>query len=299
MKPHWILETPTRFHEEHRDFARTIARHGSDVTITKDPVSLYLHDDDSWAVRLDASLGESTNVLCMGSLGMCDAVKRVRPAWVPGVWDNRRAVSMYAAQHFLTDSMLNRPLFLTWHFVQQHIPQLFASFGPRLFIKPSECSKLFDGSIVDEVGWADFLQHVSSNGRDVPPKTLVAVSPAVPPQALVHEWRFFVDATAVITGCRVRTAGKLDLSPTVEHGAAELAAATAIRMHVDPIFVVDICRVGEVYRVVELGTFSPAGIYCVDQDKLVEAANLWAAHSYAARPTPVRQSAETLAAAGD
>lgn len=289
-RPTWIVERSDNFQAEKGKFVDMIRQFDVDVIEVRDhmwlcPGVTVVRNEkvDGDAADKIAKLPDSAPVICTGTLGMCRTVKTARPQWFPGVWENDHACAMHAVHDVLGRDFLNADAgYYPWHFVQQNRDLFLQRYGPRLFIKPSNCNKLFDGATVDAGGFADFVEHVrSANGRIVPNDELLLVGPAVKHGAIAAEWRFFVTHGRVITGCQVRKSGQYDLSTHVETGAIDLALAVAmLPLWIDPIFVVDVCRVGDEYKVVELNTFAASGVYVVDYHALIHAALTFAFHTH-------------------
>lgn len=295
MKPTWVLETPERFAEEKNRFVERLRAHGCRAIIVREPLSLYLDAQQRSAVWLRKepeleALPENANVIAMGSIGFCRAIRLGRPGWAPGVWDNDRSVAMHAVHDVIGGRFLNEHgRYYPWARIKQAPGLIFDRFGGHVFLKPSVCNKRFDGCTVDIAVFDQFEESLTANGRAVPDDELILVAPSYPPGSIRAEWRFFVADGEVITGCQVRRDGKLDLQPECHVLAQQLAMNIARqKLGTDPVWVVDVCEVGGViqpntlmprheyearFKIVELNTFSAAGIYCVDYDKLIEAVN--------------------------
>ncbi len=274
MFPTWLFEQI-----DNRDngslLIEEVRRQGCKTVVLKDRAVLY----DPIAAHWPKELAKDEFCIAHGSLNLCNsiryAVEEFKPQ--PGIWDNRAAVAYDKFHGPLQEWLLNDScLFLPWNTVKKDYRTLFETH-PRLFIKPAACDKAFGGCTVDLPGWPDFVKYAQkANGRHIDGDDIIVIAPATEiTKPIEREWRFYVlQSGGVVTGSQYRADGTTMYSPLVEEGAHELADLVSQQgLIVDPIYVVDICRIGGEYKVVELGTFSPSGIYMPDLECLVSTVN--------------------------
>lgn len=269
----WLVESMHSSSSEQgtKDLIAELKRRELRVETPRDFGS-YLFGDQALPRRSELPFPDDALVMGVGTLGMSRMIKVGFPKLRPGVWDNMGAIDFDLVADQIGPYLLNGVyLKLPWATVCCEPAMLFKALGPRLFIKPNANDKLFDGCTVDEPGFNDFLIYATSNGRKLYGDTEIIVAPAV--KRIEAEWRYYVRAEGgVITGSQYRRDGRLAIAPTSEAGAWDLADTISRQgLVVDPVYVVDVCRVDGDYRVVELGTFSPCGIYAPDLPKLVDA----------------------------
>lgn len=274
MYPFWLFEKPVNDITDHGMLLEAEARRqGCKTFVLRDRAMLYEPLPERWPQEVP----RDGMVMTHGSLNLCNAVRFATHELKPGIWDNRAPAAYDQIHGTLQEWMLNDGcLFLPWSVVCAEYKTLFETH-PRLFIKPTAIDKAFGGCTVDEPGWADFVKYAQkANGCQVLADTMIAVAPALDITTPIEkEWRFYVlQGGGVVTGSQYQSGGRTVISPLVEEGARELADLVSRQgLVIDPVYVVDICRVGTEYKVVELGTFSPSGVYAPDIPCLVSTIN--------------------------
>lgn len=250
-------------------------RQGCLTVVLRDAAVLFEMNNLVWPKELPVD----KPVMSHGAINLCTCIRHCCVPLKPGLWDNHEAAGYERFIPKLREWMLNGDcLILPWETVRTHYTTLFHT-QPRLFIKPAACTKAFTGTTVDLVGWSEFVEHVTSapNGAyRLRNDDKVVVAPATKiDQPIEREWRFFVlQGGGVVTGSQYRADGRSAVEPGWEQGAYWLADFVSRQgLIVDPVYVVDVCRIGDEYKVVELGTFSPAGIYAADVPCLVSTVN--------------------------
>lgn len=260
--------------DRHQLIAEELRKRGEQVVPIYDRA--YLFGDQNWRCPEEIkSLPDDARVLTMGSVNICKLVKQLRPNWRPGVWDNWELITPLALKDGPLTPYVLSPSYeiMSWATLKEQAASILSQGSP-LFIKPAADIKLFSGRVVSHQGWDDFKQYVTTNGRMLRDEALVMVAYATtqPPD---REWRFYVHQPSgdVIAGSRYKAHGKSDIIPGFEYGAADLAR-DVVRHNklrfVNPIIVIDVCRIGQTYKIIEVGTFSPAGVYQPNIQALVD-----------------------------
>ena len=121
--------------------------------------------------------------------------------------------------------------------------------------------------------------------HNVDPMVMVLVSEAY---KIRKEWRFWVVGNQVITGSLYFRDGKLDMveDDVHEYGEARMFAEDAAMelygkdVDMDPIYVLDVCKCGDKFYVLEFNAASCSGFYKCDVGKIVGAMNEQAEKMY-------------------
>ncbi len=159
--------------------------------------------------------------------------------------------------------LLNKDYYLLpWGSLFQNFDMLAEKAGP-LFIKPNGGNKAFTGEVVSN------KYHLQSLdlGASMKPETLVFLSSAKP---IEKEYRFVVCDKKVVAGSLYKPHEEGD----AENGKAGLFAKYLVKdltWQPDPVFTLDICEMDGKMYVLELNSFSCAGLYETDPHKVVKA----------------------------
>lgn len=216
--------------------------------------------------------------VCYGTLEFLREVRK-RFALTPGVYysQDRLKASGYL-HHFPASLMLNGSgVYLPWGQLKQlplsHLQRLVDA--PEIFIKSDSGFKIFSGVVLTSENYSSALKTIEyhSSASD---DTLCLLSPARP---VAEEYRFVICNRTVVTGSQYMNRGQFHLSAEVSTVALDLARTIA--SHPWQPDVVYTCDVGLVPvpdssslplpQVVELNSFSGAGLYLGDLNKIVAA----------------------------
>ncbi len=206
-----------------------------------------------------------SNVISYGSLNFINKIQKIE-SYKPGSYCNFRNLECknYYTSKLLPYLLNSKYYIMTWEFFKLKAEYLFKEFEGKIFIRPNSGKKVFTGMVVYE---DSYLYDFSTTFNRVEDNTLVIVAPV---KEVTKEWRFFVSKNNVITGCQFYENGKLYVNTKVDKEAKDLAKLVSNLYNPDLIFVVDIGKTNEdVYKVIELNSFSCAGIYACDTDKIV------------------------------
>lgn len=183
--------------------------------------------------------------------------------WKSGLWltvDNYDCSVYYRK---LNKYLFNSDyLFGTVETIKSNIESLFEMIGQDdcLFIRPSSVLKTFTGKVFYrehfEKDWRWVKEFCSSSD-------LLVVSS---PKTILGEWRFIVVNNEIITGCKY----KPEKSSGFPKGVFYKAKQIIDDYQPDSVFVVDICQgYDRKYYLLELGSFSVAGLYECNRAKIV------------------------------
>lgn len=144
-----------------------------------------------------------------------------------------------------------------------------------LFVRPDSNRKLFSGQVITRETWDRDVEFLGFYDDVVKPETMVVVAP---PVNVVKEWRFFVSQGRVITGSlyvtgRDHTRRPAD-SVALSRAADFVEECTNRGYDPSPVWVLDLCETSSGgHHILEVGSFSSAGLYAADTDLLVRAVN--------------------------
>jgi hypothetical protein len=139
-----------------------------------------------------------------------------------------------------------------------------------LFIRPDADSKSFSGTVMafaDIQTWANKLGQ-NSVAEDLHLDTPIVVGPAF---HIKEEWRLWIVDKKVVAASQYAYEHRLHKVADCPDGVKEFATAACEVYVPHDIFVMDICRCGEDYYIVECGCLNSAGFYSADIRVIVAA----------------------------
>ena len=153
---------------------------------------------------------------------------------------------------------------------------LFGYMGKedKIFVRPSSGFKTFTGKVATKETWKKDFKLFEFYGID--PEELVVVAP---PSEIKREWRAVVADNRIIAGSEYYTDEAWNKDLPVENLPAEVLqyaqeVVTSSNYQPDPVWTIDICetKAGDL-KVVEVGSFSCAGLYASDPEPIVKEVN--------------------------
>ncbi len=210
-------------------------------------------------------------VVFYGSLQFSRVIKR-EAKWIPGVYCNLpkfECLYYYPrfGQHLVNADYVMLPL----GELSRRKDWLFAKLGKndQLFIRPSSGFKSFTGEIILEQEWDKTLRFLAFRND---PETLAIVAK---PASISYEWRIVVGENKVIAGTQYKKHGEMVRSATVPIEVFDYAQSVldSIKYKPDPLWTLDICKANDELKVLEVGSFSCAGLYSCDPEAVINAAN--------------------------
>lgn len=270
LNPKWLVED---FDADNRfgDLAEEAKRQGCDVRVEK-----YIPFEGG---KLDFFKDDDI-VLTQTSINLALQIQK-QTNWKPGPW---LTAEHYECTHYypiLQDAgvpLLNGDcLFGRRRMVEKHLKALLHEFGEpgsnRIFIRPSSGLKPFTGMvfIAQEPHWSQdwFWVREGTTEDDI----LLIAAPTGHENRVVAEWRFIAAQGDILTGSQYKKESESDYSPEYEEEAYNLAVIAAAAYQPDPMYTVDICKTADNnYYVMELNSFSCAGLYGCDIAPVVERA---------------------------
>jgi len=210
---------------------------------------------------------EKDCVIFQGSINLAQQLQRDKK-WIPGMWltpKNYECTKYYAhLGKYLFNSLY---VMMPRAEVKRRMDWLYNEcFGPyeQLFIRPNSGLKPFTAGLCSRLNFDYFWRWVDDFTE---PESIIVVST---PKVVKQEWRFICTKDGVLTGCQYEKSREFKTHPGYPEKAGALAAEVAATYQPDPIFVVDIC-LGETdnYYLMEIGSFSVAGLYACNMQPIV------------------------------
>jgi len=215
------------------------------------------HDD----IIKDLNIDKNEKTICYGSINFIQHIQKIKDL-NPGSYANFEKFKCSYYYPILEDILLNYPgILVEW---KEFMGWTF-NFHKPFFIRPDSGNKLFSGIVTN----CNYLfSNIGLYLPGIEPNTKVLISPYV---EIEKEWRFFVSSNKVLTGSLYLKNNKHFEESIYDREAYELALKVSEMISPDPIFSVDICKTKSgVYKVLELNSFSCAGLYLCDITKIVK-----------------------------
>jgi hypothetical protein len=202
------------------------------------------------------------NVICFGSYSMRHVA--AKHGWTPGVFD-------FAAQDFAQqrgnwgEHMLN--------FDSIICPLKDAAFcGERMFIRPTDDSKVFAGRVFTADDFVDWQKSVCRRdagfSSSLRPETLIQLSV---PKTIHAEYRFWIVKGLPITQSLYRRGGQAAFTNEADGRLAAFVRARIQEWAPHETFVMDVCDTDDGIKIVESNTLNSSALYAADIQRLVVA----------------------------
>jgi hypothetical protein len=155
----------------------------------------------------------------------------------------------------------------------------------RMFVRPDEDSKAFDGGLYDRTSLAAVLTPAIEKRR-IDESTEIVIARPIQVDA---EWRTFIVGGEVVAASSYRYNGIGNKDLHVPHRAIDLAFEAAELWVPADVFCLDIALSGERYGIVEANCFNAARFYGADAGVILESVSSFVDRKYTAandaRPT--------------
>lgn len=205
------------------------------------------------------------------------AMRRRCPTYLPGDFGHSEELSYAAVAGHLGDLMLNDDFVILPY--GEVLRRGCDGLGESFFIKPADRVKAFTGFVMTRAMWATEVETIRQKaGIGLDNLCVVAR-----PQAIEAEFRFVIADREVVTGSQYRWDDRLDVRLDVLPICREMAERVARqRWQPDRCYTCDVALLDghTKARVVELNSFSSAGLYACDTLKIVEAVSRSARRSF-------------------
>ncbi len=262
MKPHWLLE-PEVFKGDLVPFIDTLERLGVDHTVMKFGVQYQAYVSKFHA---------ADPVIFQGSL-QAAKVFRKQTRW-KGLFCNLPKFDCRYYYPKFGDHLLNdNYVMLPFGDIARRKKWLYDTLGREygeLFFRPDGGGKGFSGMVIAERAVPEEMKLMKMR---VDPEELVVVAPTV---NITKEWRLVIVNNEVVGGSQYKEDGKTIRKAETPQGLIDYAreVLTAVKYNPDPAWTLDICQThsGKL-KVLEVGTFSCAGLYAADPEPVITAVN--------------------------
>jgi hypothetical protein len=133
-----------------------------------------------------------------------------------------------------------------------------------IFLKPNDDLKRFTGGIFSFAECSTLYQRLRSTTRPIEPTAEVVIGQ---PQEVDAEWRLFLVEGRVVSGSMYRPSGDPYLPPDL------IVFAESVTSQWMParVFVLDVARVNQTWKVVECNCFNGSRFYMADVKRIVRA----------------------------
>ena len=213
---------------------------------------------------------EETIYAFLGSFQELDAIRKHLKFPVATYGLNRYVNRSGYASHMPPEWFLNEnSIMVTWGLLQRNPTRFFSMFeSDRLFVRPDDGRKTFTGQVFEKSNIRDemlFLDRYSS----VMPETLIWVGEAL---TVGPEYRFWISDGKVVTWSEYSW-NKAPISSPTAPGKILFDMAqniATLEWQLDRIYTVDITEYNGEARIIELNSFSCAGLYHCDGKMLLE-----------------------------
>lgn len=140
--------------------------------------------------------------------------------------------------------------------------------GQVLFIRPVLDSKTFTGAVFDETQWQEKLQGLLLNDNSFNLRTEIQVAS---PKKIQKEIRCWVVGGEVVAASQYKLGPVTRYDSFVDDEAIVFAEDMVRVFQLAEAFVIDVCLVDDVWKVVECGCINSAGFYHADVSALIGA----------------------------
>lgn len=261
MTPKWLIEADVFPNEDDRLIAELVRQNIPHV-VTKFGKSYedYLADFE-----------DNACVVFHGSLQFGSLIRR-KTNWTGLFCNLPKFECLYYYPRFGEHLLNGEYIMLPFGELNRRKDWLFSTVGidGKLFVRPSSGFKTFTGKIASLDTWDKDFKLFAFYGVD--PEALVLVST---PVEIKREWRIVVADDKTIAGSEYKTNEDWAKDMPVQTPPADVLkyaqeVVDFAEFKPDPVWTIDICETksGD-FKVVEVGSFSCAGLYACDPEPIV------------------------------
>lgn len=206
-------------------------------------------------------------VVVRGSIQFCNMVRKEAP-WIPGVYCNWPAFECINYYPKFREHLLNGEeyMILPYGDLKRQKEFIYKTFGQAdtIFIRPNSGNKIFTGEAIQKERFEQTIDYLGYS--DVPENELCIITY---PVNLVAEYRFIVAKQEVIAGSEYRPE-RFELNPLGAVWDYACEVIEGLDYQPDRVWSLDICKTkaGRL-KVLEIGSFSCAGLYKCNTDTVV------------------------------
>ncbi len=277
MKCKWIIENFTDS-EDYRDLIKNVRDSGRECFV----IGRHNHFDFD-----PSGYNEGDCVIVQGSIQMTKNIRNRLPQNCFPIAYNSWEKYYCSAYYSDLDKFLfnDRRKFFRVKELQENKFEIYCEFGKEalIFIRPDSGDKPFSGQLLDLQDFDRFWNNaVACSAKD---EDIVIVST---PKIVTGEWRFVCskyNRGEIIASSTYMFQGQKTLIPSAPFGAIALCEEVLnVKYFPDSVFCVDICQDADGdYWLLELTSFSSAGLYAADKKKIVDRVSEIAEYEWVAR----------------
>lgn len=267
MQVHWLFETDV-FEENLDSLKQAVRAQGMDFK-TWDETAWGVFPTEGADNRILQTFPEDACVVFYGSLQTARRLQQ-KAKWIPGVYANLPKFECAHYYAYLGKYLLNNNyIMLPFAELNRRKKWLLNTVGADscVFVRPSSGYKIFTGQVITEATWEKDVELLGF--YNVSPDRIVVVSE---PRNIRREWRLVIVEKQVVAGSLYREDKNLVSSATVPEKVLDFAQEIASgEFQPDRAWTMDICEVCEGLRLLEIGSFSCAGLYACQPEVVVKA----------------------------
>jgi len=153
-----------------------------------------------------------------------------------------------------------------------HVKNLISEPKQKWFIRPNDDEKGFSGKLIEFtqlIDWIEKMDQLDSPEINNQRKAWISR-----PQAIEKEWRLFIVNDRIVSSSRYMNKGELNIDPS--DNPSEMISFANKRIaeyRLDDVYVMDIAKVMDEYKIIECNCFNGTGFYEHDIPKIVSAIN--------------------------
>lgn len=274
MKPTWILDegliTET-YHEYGSKLVKSLENSQTNTLLFKYQPFLGFNEE---TIKLLNNL-KISNTPCV-VYGSIEFIREIRKYNIlPGIYysDENFKITKYLHQYpeniFLNEDYISIPFGL---FKKENLERYFKYFNSNsIFIKPDSGFKTFSGVNIDNENYrieVETIKQLSSATEN----TISIISGS---KKILEEYRFFIINKRVVSGSMYMKNNKFNSDPFYPENAKKVAEMIANNnWEPDICYTCDVAFTGKKeYKVIELNSFSCAGLYSANIDEIVKNVN--------------------------
>lgn len=256
MPTKWLLE-PELFQEDANELINSLERQNIEYKVCQfgKPYEEYLNVFEP-----------NDCVVFYGSLQFGRLIQH-KAKWIPGVYCNLpKFECLYYYPRFGRHLVNSEYIMMPFGDLIRNQQNIFKD-SLKVFLRPSSGFKTFTGFVVDYGSWKYEINLLKTS---VDPETLMVIGRVAKIQ---REWRCVVANKHVITGSQYREGENIVRIGELPNEVLTFAQhiVETCDYSPDPVWTLDICELdsGE-FKVVEVGSFSCAGLYASEYDVIVK-----------------------------
>ncbi len=267
----WLLESD-RFDENLDRLKQSIEKSGS-----KYKTFDYIPFDDKQCESITSLFPDREPVVFYGSLNAASRIRK-HAKWVPGVYCDLAQFECFNYYNHFGEFLLNSDyVMLSLGELERQHSYLYSLLNTdKLFIRPSSGFKTFDGSVVAEKCFYDFLKRATFYENNL--KDIIVISAA---KDIVEEWRLIIVDNTVVSASQYKNEGMVKIKEGCPTEVIDFTNRIAKKWRPESAYTMDICRRKDgPLRLIEINSFSCSGFYAAPTDTIVEAVNRAALRDY-------------------